>query len=1105
MPVPTHHHRHSTSTVSSTPGWARPGAARVGLASPPASTNSYSPTVTSGGHHHPNIVTRVAIEGKAKHGEDGVSVKMYLKIAFSAHNLTPGSAVPLFPEENVKILTSQVHPTDNQSVPYNFSSASSPLLHNAARALNLPTRSSKTYHSALGISSSTMSSTQPSTRSSRSNGFPASGHEEIFPIDEQYTGHILVSGYHISYILPKYFPSLQPDDTAQGGSSLKNRRSSIGDKNMVHFMAAIDMLVPFISRPPRSPFLLSIPTPRCLHNHIRLRIFPPTNTSASFASLSSIEDDGSSWDLTSDPHVTRSSARLSHSNSYTHFADDESSDSSTAGFSDGCGIQGTFPSAERIRVRWAKPMKTIDIPGDPGDGRRRVGVKEVKGEMQCVVKGKMKDSGSNGGVVMSVEYKGTCKGVWFPGVATLLGMDVGLEAKGSDVSWIDGSPREWTVSGGVGYTGFDVGVSQTTAESTMDVAAEPETHLPPSSRNENLDVSKHNSNFTTASLLRAPLPSHAIADYSFEATASATSSHLGTVSSLSSLTPGSNPNLNNANPQTRPPGIPITLHLNMNEILPKNIFTFTITGTILVTPRPTLTRSQDYDFQNQSGTHNDDPQPDPIVLPRFTILAADSESTSILVRNEVEGGDTTVEVYNSTGDIYRDAQARKTVLQKNGFTKCKDDGGRIVLRSINSSADHERDIQRPNRPRTPNGGFLPRVPSTSSLRMVPVRPKRDGPLMIPSVSVAVTPLLGRTEMLPTAYAVRLCLNTPTDIDSDWLEFGLAQPGANLPPTSLGIKPLDVKIISASLDGVPVKFETTAAVKPEIDSTGGLNIPFEELSGKEWATWVRVHIGPSGGSIMIVDYVVQDGHSHLPHSQLRGKGSDVSFDIFLPTFPLPVGRLEVLVDASSGINLTSLHSNLRHRQPTQTGDRLLNYSMKEFFYPCLTVVVKKKANYSSWVMKLLTLSMWMLILAGFISLHHLRTEIRQLGNIVMDHSTAITSGWNSPSETLTVTTIVYMTTATPVISHHPETSTEVTLPTPLRAAPSVALVPTDTTRTSQSTTTPTYALIPIKNTISLLWAEHDMELVHVALDKVMKTVDIIWQICRKVYHYPLDPT
>lgn len=175
--------------------------------------------------------------------------------------------------------------------------------------------------------------------------------------------------------------------------------------------------------PPRSPYVLSIPTPRCLHNNINLRIFPPatTNVSSSFASLSSTDnEDSGSWDLASEPHVTRTTSSRSRTSSYNNFADDESSDSSSVGFSYGCGIRGTFPSAERIRIRWAKPVKSFDSD----DGRRRVGVKDVKGEITCVVKGKV-----DNGILMDVSYRGTCKSIWYPGVATMLGMDVGLVAK----------------------------------------------------------------------------------------------------------------------------------------------------------------------------------------------------------------------------------------------------------------------------------------------------------------------------------------------------------------------------------------------------------------------------------------------------------------------------------------------------------------------------------------------------------------------------------------------------------------------------------------------------------------------------------------------------
>jgi hypothetical protein len=136
-----------------------------------------------------------------------------------------------------------------------------------------------------------------------------------------------------------------------------------------------------------------------------------------------------------------------------------------------------------------------------------------------------------------------------------------------------------------------------------------------------------------------------------------------------------------------------------------------------------------------------------------------------VIRNEVEGA--TVEVYNIAGDL-REAQTRKTVLQKGGLARCGMDGGRIALRSILSTfARIKGEENTPNgkkptgRPQTPKG--IRRVSSSSSLKQKHVttashsRPKRDGPLMIPSVDVTVTPFLSVDADLPNVYAVRVCL------------------------------------------------------------------------------------------------------------------------------------------------------------------------------------------------------------------------------------------------------------------------------------------------------------------------------------------------------------
>jgi hypothetical protein len=58
-------------------------------------------------------------------------------------------------------------------------------------------------------------------------------------------------------------------------------------------------------------------------------------------------------------------------------------------------------------------------------------MKDVKGDMMCVVLGKMWNPQHQWeGNVMSIEYKGTCKGVWYSRVATMLGMDMSWRQRG---------------------------------------------------------------------------------------------------------------------------------------------------------------------------------------------------------------------------------------------------------------------------------------------------------------------------------------------------------------------------------------------------------------------------------------------------------------------------------------------------------------------------------------------------------------------------------------------------------------------------------------------------------------------------------------------------
>lgn len=614
------------------------------------------------------------------------------------------------------------------------------------------------------------------------------------------------------------------------------------------------------------------------------------------ASLSSADEDPGAWELASEPHVTRTTSRSASS---ADMADDESSDSSayTDGPSGGILVQGTFPSTERLRVRWAQPTKNIANT----DGRRRVGVKEVTGEMTTAVLGKAQDpSSGREGILMRLEYKGTCKGIWFPGVATMLGMDIGLEAKGADVVWPPAEDAKWTVTGGTGYTGFDVGPPSTP------VSRQPSLEFPASMSTSSMlyapSITTRQDSSSTSSLLRAPLPNDHIPDYSFETspTSSTPSVTLSSVSSLPLASAGRSRASSDAVPSCRSPAVPITIHINMNDIVPpsKNVFTFSITGTVLILSRhhPRVTNRHESDSDSDIN---------PIVLPRVCVLAADSETVSTIIRNESEGG--TVEVYYISGDL-RDAQTRKTVLQRNAVNRCNNDGARIALRPTSRTTILQRggeqvaDDSRPSPRHSPLSG---NKVALGPLALAPIhggltRRKRDGPLMISSVDVIVTPLLLNGASYPNAHAVRVHMHVPCDTDSDWLEFGLTQ-AASISSEGEG-RQYQVDIVSVSIDSVPVRFESSAFAEQDKKPMIDLVPSCDEKTRKHWITWVKVHGGDQGG-LVIVDYVVSKiGDSK---DSKRHHKSKTNFDILIPTFALPVGRLEVTVETYLGIHSESL--------------------------------------------------------------------------------------------------------------------------------------------------------------------------------------------------------
>ncbi|KAL5532859.1 ZCCHC8_2 [Sanghuangporus sanghuang] len=919
-----HHPANCTSSLRQI--FMAPVTPRNGAFSP---TLSSATSYTGTGPSKLNIVSRLAIEGKVKQSVDGASIKLYLKIGVPIDSVTPGQIIPIFAEENIKIRDYSVHPLDSDSVPYNFSSSSHPLLHNAARALNLPARSTKSY---LSLFDTTPQST-PGRGSVNGSAVPA--------LEERYTGYFLISGYNVCYVVSKEFPSKykmksgtdsESDVRSARGmhrtpshrSGSTGRRYSVGDRNTIQFMAGLSLWVPFSSKPPKAPFMISIPIPKCLSNHIKVRLPSPSSISTSFASLES-DEDLNGWDLATEPHVTRTTPipkLTGRTSAYTEFADDESSEASFTGSAlENCLIHGTFTSTDRIRIRWAAPLRVQDYP----DGRRRVGVDEVAANMTCTILETRAD-----GVKMRLDYQGTCTGVWFPGVATMLGMDVGLDTQGARVYWPPDSDGQWTIDGDPALTGFTVGLPQTTLspQATLDLpSADASGLLGETIQN---GPARNNSD-NSASLLRAPLPNRRIStEYSFEDSLNGTS----ITSSIVRSDPESA-----SESFARPPATPITVHINMTELAPtKNKLTLNISGTVLIAPGPGMPNL------NDSGQTT-------LPLPTFRVFSAAKDDTITTIRNQCDTA--SVELINSgspsiSGQSHSPrsrhslgvsgSRAKRTFVPSGSQAKC-------------ISPESSEILVKPLAPRTPAraqelspqmlGRSVPRAaaslpgspePISAVLRSQPARSTmfRDGPLVIPWVTADAVPIITVTStpyesrsvssnsIQMWSYAVTLALPTPVDAGSDWLEFGLA-----VPPNASSSEPTPVvEVTCASVNGVPVRFEAVANSRIDLSTstsslTGGSTETISSIDAgaekRKWLNWVRVHVALAGALEVVYIVKGQAGGTPADKKGKRKAGSSGGLNkdevrVFVPVFSLPVSRFEINLRRSSDIVLPKTTSD-----------------------------------------------------------------------------------------------------------------------------------------------------------------------------------------------------
>jgi hypothetical protein len=565
--------------------------------------------------------------------------------------------------------------------------------------------------------------------------------------------------------------------------------------------------------------------------------------------------------------------------------------------------------------------------------------------------------------------------------------------------------------------------------------------------------------------------------------------------------------------------MPITLHLNINELLPpaKNVFTFTVSGTIALTPRNALSRI--------NGGHSRPPSPTEfrvgdsglVMLPKFSVLAADSETITTTVRNEIDGLLGVVDVFHATGDIHRDAQAKKTVLQKGGFTKCGNDGGRIAVKNVDPFKRDDLTIP-PHRPSTP-------VVSTRSARS----PAESGaPLFFPdtpAISVVTAtvmpfPALGRATR--TVYSVSLQLRVPMLKDSDSLEFGFAHGGGDGESTP---KPPKLQLVSATLDGAPVEVETSVSTEVEVSKYG---VGFERMGGKEWLSWIKLKVGALHGGLVLVEYLVKED---VGEKSRKGKEKAVEnhLPLLLPTFSMPIGKFDVKLCNIKGIVApnhrvfclltglidfeTTIASNLEFQQAVSDGYRLMHFSLEEFFYPQLKVVFGKR-NAPRPRIALYFLLTWTLFALAFF------LQIR--GSFVFPGAKTTVVGYPAVFQpelepivsisTVTVTATSYETITLPApsmpIPHSPSPNVYsppfvTTWSKPTANPPSPSHTTSSSAPTPRPTSTPSdFGLQPLREALKFSWPE-DFSAARDVYEKVVQAAGIVWKFLRKAYHYPLE--
>jgi hypothetical protein len=707
------------------------------------------------------------------------------------------------------------------------------------------------------------------------------------------------------------------------------------------------------------------------------------------------------WDLSCEPIVSYQPSHRPRITPYEYLPDDEQSPSddghSSSSTGATAGIQGNFPSTDRIRIRWAAPVSRHQGRGALADGRRRLGVDVVNGLLRSTIMGQDKEKRTR----LKLDYEGTCNGLWFPGVATQLGMEVVLDAKGQSVAW-DGEGG-WDVTGGTGFTGFDAGS-----------ATEPEDSSTRPTRDSGIRPPSRPSSYASASLLRTPM---LLPDYSFETASSPTTSMLNSVPSYLTSAETSAVIVKRGSPLQ-----PIGLHVNIADLPPppRNEFNIRIKGTILLGP--------------PEDAEDDETM---LFLPVFRVVSADNDKTEFVVASEVADA---VEVIMPQDQQY--AGSPRRMLRKKSEIRAQD-GVAIALeppRTARSTPVKQPENGTPTRGKS-DESESPTLKRRSVVRIEsPVRLSRSSSSS--SVATGLRPIpwvRAKVTMLPQSevYSHSVHFTVPSVAASR----GILSFGVCLPSFLINERKASIDVVWATADGrslsvevfprVPLidesnedleEFEKTlrlidfqSGAEEEQEKQGGI----DDLGLRDLVSWIQIRMPEEVFGNIEANYLI--GRDPRPATFHKRRGHRVAeTSVLLPCFHVGVGTYIIEMDTPLGQSCPAPAAYILRRNSgfessftvsnfhQQTGGRLVHHKLPGYFYPRVKVrlqptrvispwsptsVVRTVANMTIGVAFCLAL-LWTILSTRWVMLS-LQQDIREIKRIMATPHASLTPGLGSP--------------------------------------------------------------------------------------------------------------